>query len=195
RSPRVLRTHLLAYACWIYVAAFRARIGLCIYWPAYPAAPPLSASCSSGQRFAFSFLQIPPRGGHPCCSANTSPCRVCRGLSPPSECALPGAPKKRGRFAAPSPERLKFLEREANAKPRTERLREVVVVQAYGRKRLLEIWIGHSEALVDVLVDKRFAPAVADVKRIEPELEGHALVDLPGILKVSIHRADKRRTT
>ena len=92
---RVLRTHLLAYACRIYVAAFRARIGLCIYWPAYRAAPPLSASCSSGQRFAFSFLQIPPRGGHPCCSANTSPCRVCRGLSPPSECALPGAPKKR----------------------------------------------------------------------------------------------------
>jgi hypothetical protein len=26
--------------------------------------------------------------------ANTSPCRVCRGLSPPSECALPGARKK-----------------------------------------------------------------------------------------------------
>jgi hypothetical protein len=96
RSPRVLRTHLLAYACRIYVAAFRARTGLCIYWPAYPAAPPLSASCSSGLRFAFSFLQIPPRGGHPCCSANTSPCRVCRGLSPPSERALPGAPNKNG---------------------------------------------------------------------------------------------------
>ena len=28
-------------------------------------------------------------------SANASPCRVCRGLSPPSRCALPGAPKKR----------------------------------------------------------------------------------------------------
>jgi hypothetical protein len=95
RSPRVWRTHLPAYACRIYVAAFRARIGLCIYWPAYPAAPPLSASCSSGQRFAYSFLQIPPRDGHPCRSANTSPCRVCRGLSPPSECALPGAPRKR----------------------------------------------------------------------------------------------------
>src|SRR6266536_1704940 len=94
RSPRVWRTHLPAYACRIYVAACRARTGLCIYWPAYPAAPPLSASCSSGQRFASSFLQIPPRDGHPCRSANTSPCRVCRGLSPPSECALPGAPKK-----------------------------------------------------------------------------------------------------
>ena len=26
-------------------------------------------SCPSGQRFVYSFLQIPPRGGHPCCSA------------------------------------------------------------------------------------------------------------------------------
>ena len=79
----------------IYVTAFRARTGLHRDWPAYPAVPPLSASCSSGQRFAYSFLQIPSRDGHPCRSANTSPCRVCRGLSPPSECALPGAPKQR----------------------------------------------------------------------------------------------------
>ena len=26
-------------------------------------------SCTSGQGFAYSFLQIPPRDGHPCCSA------------------------------------------------------------------------------------------------------------------------------
>ncbi len=95
RPPRVLRTHLRAYACRIYVTALRASTGLCVYWPAYPAMPPLSAGCSSGQRFAYSFLQIPPRDGHPCRSANTSPCRVCRGLSPPSECALPGAPMKK----------------------------------------------------------------------------------------------------
>ena len=69
-------------------------LGFAVYWPAHPAVPPLSASCSSGQRFAYGFLQIPPRDGHPCRSANTSPCRVCRGLSPPSECALPGAPHK-----------------------------------------------------------------------------------------------------
>jgi len=50
--------------------------------------------CSSGQRFAFGFLQIPPRDGHPCRSANCSPCRASRGLSPPSTCALPGARKK-----------------------------------------------------------------------------------------------------
>lgn len=49
---------------------------------------------SSGQRFACGFLQIPPRDGHPCRPANSSPCRACRGLTPPSERALPGAPKK-----------------------------------------------------------------------------------------------------
>ena len=29
----------------------------------------ICGSCSSGQGFAYSFLQIPPRDGHPCCSA------------------------------------------------------------------------------------------------------------------------------
>ena len=47
--------------------------------------------CSSSQRFACGFLQIPPRDGHLCRPANDSPCRVRRRLSLPSECALPGA--------------------------------------------------------------------------------------------------------
>jgi hypothetical protein len=100
RSPRVLRTHLHAYLCRIYAATFRASTGLCIYWPAHPAASPLSAGCSSEQRFAYGFLRMPPRDGHRCPSANTSPCRVCRGLTPPSECALPGAPKEKSLAAA-----------------------------------------------------------------------------------------------
>src|SRR5260221_13792147 len=50
--------------------------------------------CSSSQRFACGFLQIPPRDGHPCRPANGSPCRVHRRLSLPSECALPGAQNK-----------------------------------------------------------------------------------------------------
>ena len=58
--------------------------------------------CSSGQRFACSFLQIPPRDGHPCRPANTSPCRACRGLAPPSGCALPGAQIK-GLRISPKP--------------------------------------------------------------------------------------------
>ena len=40
--------------------------------------------CSSGQCFAFDFLQIPPRDEHPCRSANRSPYRADSGLSPPS---------------------------------------------------------------------------------------------------------------
>ena len=56
-----------------------------------PARRLISASCSSGQRFAYSFLQIRSHPRHPCCSANPSPCRVSGGLPPPSECALPGA--------------------------------------------------------------------------------------------------------
>jgi hypothetical protein len=55
----------------------------------------LCGFCSSGQRFAYSFLRIPSRDGPPCCSANDSPCRVRRGLSPLDERALPGAQRKR----------------------------------------------------------------------------------------------------
>jgi hypothetical protein len=55
----------------------------------------VSASCPSGQRFAFGFLQIRSHPRHPCRSANSSPCRASRGLPPPSECALPGAPRKK----------------------------------------------------------------------------------------------------
>ena len=56
--------------------------------------------CSSGQRFACGFLQIPPRDGHPCRPANDSPCRVRRRLSLPSG-ALPGAPKRAEPAALP----------------------------------------------------------------------------------------------
>ena len=54
----------------------------------------VSASCSSGQRFAFGFLQIRSHPRHPCRLANSSPCRVSSGLAPPSLCALPGAQTK-----------------------------------------------------------------------------------------------------
>ena len=35
--------------------------------PVFPSL--ICGSCPSGQGFAYSFLQIPPRDGHPCCSA------------------------------------------------------------------------------------------------------------------------------
>src|SRR2546430_14970808 len=57
--------------------------------------------CSSNQRFACSFLQIPPRDGHPCRPANDSPCRVRRRLSLPSKSALPGAQPKRQKAREP----------------------------------------------------------------------------------------------
>ena len=38
--------------------------------PAYHSKPSLICDfCPSDQRFAYSFLQIPPHGRHPCCSA------------------------------------------------------------------------------------------------------------------------------
>ena len=95
RSPRVLRTHLHAYACRIYVVAFRTSMGFDDIGHLTPLRRLISASCSSGQRFAFGFLQISSRPEHPCRSANSSPCRASRGLSPPSKCALPGAPIKK----------------------------------------------------------------------------------------------------
>jgi hypothetical protein len=45
--------------------------------------PPLFGVCSSGRRFAYSFLQIPPGGGHPCCSAGSSHHRGLRGTFHP----------------------------------------------------------------------------------------------------------------
>jgi hypothetical protein len=63
-----------------------------------------SPRCSASIRFLFVrpalCLRLPPDSQSPATplpSANTSPCRVCRGLSPPSECALPGAQSGRGR--------------------------------------------------------------------------------------------------
>jgi hypothetical protein len=94
RSPRVLRTHLHAYACRIYAAPLRASTGFRRILPAHPNATPLSASCSSGQRFAIGLPSDSQSPAKPLPSANTSPCRVCRGLPPPSRCALPGAQKR-----------------------------------------------------------------------------------------------------
>jgi hypothetical protein len=49
--------------------------------------------CSSGQRFAGGFLQIPPRDGHPC-HPLTIPSAGFVGHFHPDKSALPGATKK-----------------------------------------------------------------------------------------------------
>ena len=62
RSPRVLRTHLHAYACRIYAAAFRASIGLCTIFACSP-------RCVASIRFLFVrpalCLRLPPDSQSP----------------------------------------------------------------------------------------------------------------------------------
>jgi hypothetical protein len=48
----------------------------------------ICASCASVRGFAFSFLQTPPRGGHPCCSARSSCHQGLQGTCTPK--SLPG---------------------------------------------------------------------------------------------------------
>ena len=95
-APRV--RHLHAYACRIYVAPlpckFRASMNSAIS-PRCVAFYPLPVRQASA--LPSCFLQTRSRPRKPLPSANSSPCRASRGLSPPSECALPGAPKKRQR--------------------------------------------------------------------------------------------------
>ena len=47
----------------------------------------ISSFCTSGQMFAASFLQIPPRDGHPCYWLDASRYRACYGLAPIRECS------------------------------------------------------------------------------------------------------------
>ena len=101
RPPRVRRATFplmpVGYTSWRSVQV----LGFDEYGHLTPPCRLVSASCSSGQRFAFDFLQIPPRGGHPCRSASTSPCRVCRGLSPPSHPEAPPSGTAPSRRYAP----------------------------------------------------------------------------------------------
>ena len=72
RSPRVRRVTFLPYPPHIHRAVPDDR-GLRTPTLPRPTARCLTCdSCASGQNFAFSFLQIPPHDGHPCCSARSS---------------------------------------------------------------------------------------------------------------------------
>ena len=53
-------------------------IGLCSVLQAYPSENSLICDfCPSDQGFAYSFFQIPPHDGHPCCSAICFPLSGC----------------------------------------------------------------------------------------------------------------------
>ena len=71
RPPRLRCTLFLSIypphlLCYYKVIVIR----LCCFQPTYLSQPSLLCDfCPSDQRFAYSFLQIPPRDGHPCCSA------------------------------------------------------------------------------------------------------------------------------
>ncbi len=72
RLPRVIRATFTAYIRRIYVPTFRMVSGFECCGPLAQMGPPISAGCSSDRSFAYSFLQIPPHDGHPCCSASSS---------------------------------------------------------------------------------------------------------------------------
>jgi len=106
----------------VYRQPARMTIGLQVFRPPRPPADGLiCGSCSSGRDFAYSFLQTPPRDGRPCCSARSSGHHGLQGTPTPKPLpgsvslpgcnrhgtpamplrAMPGAPRKRARSAAP----------------------------------------------------------------------------------------------
>lgn len=72
RSPRVRRVTFIPYTRGIYGGLVRMTLGFGSVCPLAHQPTPLCPSCSSGRDFACSFLPIPPRGGHRCCSARGS---------------------------------------------------------------------------------------------------------------------------
>ena len=114
RSPRVIRATFLPHTRRIYSATFPddyRALKILAFSPRWNCL--ICDFCSSGRKFACGFLQIPPRGGHPCRSASGSrhqgPQRTFTSKSPISHhsrsdgaCApraMPGAPNNK----APNP--------------------------------------------------------------------------------------------
>ena len=94
RPPRV-RTHSFSpFVCHIYFLGFRVVIGFKLVAQPYPSQRALCDFCSSDQRFACTFLQIPPHDGHPWCSAMTFPLLGQSRDFHPLECAHAGRTQK-----------------------------------------------------------------------------------------------------
>jgi hypothetical protein len=112
RSPKVIHAIFLPYTRRIYNSILLDDYWLLKMLAVSPGWNGLACDfCSSCGKLAFGFLQIPPRGGHPCRSASgfrhQGPQRTFTSKSPISHhsrsdgaCApraMPGAPTKKGR--------------------------------------------------------------------------------------------------
>jgi len=96
-----MRTHLHAYARRIYMQTLRTGIGLESIGPLIQLACLICDFCSSGQRFACGFLQIPPRNGHLAVRL-TIPTVGFVGDFHSLVTALPGAPKEKRQVLKPA---------------------------------------------------------------------------------------------
>ena len=94
RPPRVRAYSFSPSTCHIYYLMFRVVIGLQFVVQPYPHLVALCDFCSSGQRFAYTFLQIPPHDGHPWRSAMTFPLLGGLGTFTHENTPMPGAHKK-----------------------------------------------------------------------------------------------------
>jgi hypothetical protein len=83
-----------AYIRRIYVLTFRMVSGFEWVCPLAQRRPPISAGCSSDRSFAYSFLQIPPHDGHPCCSASSSHHQGLQGTFTPKSTMWPPQPPR-----------------------------------------------------------------------------------------------------
>ena len=106
RPPRVRTKSFSPFVCRIYCEQFRAAFGLRLVWQPYPCSQPLCDFCPSDRRFASTFLQIPPRDGHPWCSAIPFPLPGGFGTSTRQTLPMPGAPKSAGQFSVKTDRRL-----------------------------------------------------------------------------------------
>jgi hypothetical protein len=117
----------------------------------------LCGFCSSDQRFACGFLQIPPRDGHPCRPANYSPCRASGRLSLPSEFALRGAPIEKDPtvFWQPGQGCLRlvdvrffgFLDTDARARWATDRTKQLAPRSSSEARSVSLLWKSRSKII------------------------------------------------
>src|SRR5258708_12245460 len=94
--------------------------------------------------------------------------------------------KRRGSAAGNGARNKLRLEHQPQAKARTERLLEEIVVHSKSRKWQLEVLVFDAEALIGVLIDECLGLPISDVEGIESKLKADPLIELPRVLEVSV---------